>query len=91
MPEGHLLLQTLRSHDPFNTTIYGHDGRYRALAGGRHVVMVHPDDLARLGLGPESSCGSSRPAPTPSPGAGGGAKAGSDHAHRSDVQPKHLS
>ena len=53
VPEGHLLLQTLRSHDQFNTTIYGHDDRYRGLAGGRHVVMVHPDDLARLGLEPE--------------------------------------
>ena len=50
MPEGHLLLQTLRSHDQFNTTIYGHDDRYRGLAGGRHVVMVHPDDLAALGF-----------------------------------------
>jgi formate dehydrogenase major subunit len=53
VPEGHLLLQTLRSHDQFNTTIYGHDDRYRGLAGGRHVVMVHPDDLAHLGLEPE--------------------------------------
>ncbi|WP_239100645.1 FdhF/YdeP family oxidoreductase [Phycicoccus sp. CSK15P-2] len=49
-PEGHLLLQTLRSHDQFNTTIYGHDDRYRGLAGGRQVVMVHPDDIAALGL-----------------------------------------
>jgi anaerobic selenocysteine-containing dehydrogenase len=53
VPEGRLLLQTLRSHDQFNTTIYGHDDRYRGLAGGRHVVMVHPDDLARLGLEPD--------------------------------------
>jgi formate dehydrogenase major subunit len=50
VPEGHLLLQTLRSHDQFNTTIYGHDDRYRGLAGGRQVVMVHPDDIAALGL-----------------------------------------
>ncbi|MEO6789419.1 MAG: FdhF/YdeP family oxidoreductase [Ornithinibacter sp.] len=50
VPEGHLLLQTLRSHDQYNTTIYGHDDRYRGLAGGRQVVMVHPDDIARLGL-----------------------------------------
>ncbi|WP_157622408.1 FdhF/YdeP family oxidoreductase [Nostocoides sp. Soil756] len=49
-PEGHLLLQTLRSHDQFNTTIYGHDDRYRGLAGGRQVVMVHPDDIRDLGL-----------------------------------------
>ncbi|QKE83306.1 FdhF/YdeP family oxidoreductase [Arthrobacter sp. NEB 688] len=49
-PEGHLVLQTLRSHDQFNTTIYGHDDRYRGLAGGRNVVMVHPDDITALGL-----------------------------------------
>ncbi|MBR7744008.1 FdhF/YdeP family oxidoreductase [Phycicoccus sp. BSK3Z-2] len=49
-PEGHLLLQTMRSHDQFNTTIYGHDDRYRGLAGGRNVVMVHPDDVTQLGL-----------------------------------------
>ena len=50
MPEGHLILQTLRSHDQFNTTIYGHDDRYRGLSGGRDVVMVHPADLADLRL-----------------------------------------
>jgi len=50
VPEGHLILQTLRSHDQFNTTIYGHDDRYRGLSGGRDVVMVHPADLADLRL-----------------------------------------
>ncbi|MCL8024557.1 FdhF/YdeP family oxidoreductase [Nocardioides bruguierae] len=50
VPEGRLLLQTLRSHDQFNTTIYGLDDRYRGIKGGRRVVMVHPDDAADLGL-----------------------------------------
>jgi formate dehydrogenase major subunit len=50
VPEGHLLLQSLRSHDQFNTTIYGHDDRYRGLSGSRDVVMVHPDDVVALGL-----------------------------------------
>ncbi len=50
VPEGRLLLQTLRSHDQFNTTIYGLDDRYRGIRGGRHVVFVHPDDIAALGL-----------------------------------------
>ena len=50
MPDGRLLLQTLRSHDQFNTTIYGLDDRYRGIHGGRHVVFVHPDDIADLGL-----------------------------------------
>ena len=50
VPEGRLLLQTLRSHDQFNTTIYGLDDRYRGIKGGRRVVLVHPDDIAALGL-----------------------------------------
>ncbi|MCU1535814.1 MAG: oxidoreductase alpha (molybdopterin) subunit [Humibacillus sp.] len=49
-PEGHLVLQSLRSHDQFNTTIYGHDDRYRGIKGGRDIVMVHGDDLTRLGF-----------------------------------------
>ncbi len=50
VPEGHLILQTLRSHDQYNTTIYGLDDRYRGIKGGRRVVFVRPDDLAELGL-----------------------------------------
>ena len=50
VPEGRLLLQTIRSHDQFNTTIYGMDDRYRGVRGGRHVVYVNPDDLAELGV-----------------------------------------
>ena len=50
MPEGHLLLQTLRSHDQFNTTIYGLSDRYRGIEGGRKVVFVHPDDITHLGF-----------------------------------------
>ncbi|RYJ01735.1 MAG: hypothetical protein EON52_20915, partial [Actinomycetales bacterium] len=50
VPEGRLLLQTMRSHDQFNTTIYGLDDRYRGIKGGRRVVLVHPDDIAALGL-----------------------------------------
>ncbi len=51
VPEGRLLLQTVRSHDQYNTTIYGLDDRYRGIRQGRRVVFVHPDDLAQLGLG----------------------------------------
>lgn len=50
VPEGHLLLQTIRSHDQFNTTIYGLDDRYRGIKQGRRVVFVNPGDLARLGF-----------------------------------------
>ena len=47
---GTLLLQTIRSHDQYNTTIYGHHDRYRGISGDRHVVMVSETDLAELGF-----------------------------------------
>jgi formate dehydrogenase major subunit len=47
---GRLLLQTLRSHDQFNTTIYGLEDKYRGIKGGRRVVFVSPADIAELGL-----------------------------------------
>ncbi|MFC9426777.1 FdhF/YdeP family oxidoreductase [Streptomyces sp. NPDC056987] len=50
LPEGRLLLQTLRSHDQYNTTIYGLDDRYRGIKGGRRIVLVNPEDAAELGL-----------------------------------------
>jgi molybdopterin-dependent oxidoreductase alpha subunit len=50
VPDGHLLMQTVRSHDQYNTTIYGLEDRYRGIHGGRRVVLVHPDDVAALGL-----------------------------------------
>ena len=50
VPDGRLLLQTMRSHDQFNTTIYGLDDRYRGVRNGRRVVFVHPDDITALGF-----------------------------------------
>jgi molybdopterin-dependent oxidoreductase alpha subunit len=50
VPPGRLLLQTVRSHDQYNTTIYGLDDRYRGVHGGRRVVFVHPDDLSVLAI-----------------------------------------
>ena len=50
VPPGRLILQTIRSHDQYNTTIYGLDDRYRGVSAGRRVVFVNPDDLAELGL-----------------------------------------
>ncbi|MDO9380634.1 MAG: FdhF/YdeP family oxidoreductase [Nocardioidaceae bacterium] len=49
VPEGHVVLQTLRSHDQYNTTIYGLSDRYRGIEGGRRVVFMHPDDITALG------------------------------------------
>ena len=50
VPEGRVILQTLRSHDQYNTTIYGLDDRYRGVHNGRKVVFVNPDDIIALGL-----------------------------------------
>jgi anaerobic selenocysteine-containing dehydrogenase len=50
VPPGRLVLQTMRSHDQFNTTIYGLDDRYRGVKGGRRVVFVNPADIETLGL-----------------------------------------
>ncbi|MFD0553361.1 FdhF/YdeP family oxidoreductase [Streptomyces rectiviolaceus] len=50
LPKGRLLLQTLRSHDQYNTTIYGLDDRYRGIKNGRRVVLVNPDDARELNL-----------------------------------------
>ena len=50
VPQGRLVLQTLRSHDQYNTTIYGLDDRYRGVKGGRRVVFVNPADIESLGL-----------------------------------------
>jgi formate dehydrogenase major subunit len=49
-PPGRLILQTMRSHDQFNTTIYSLNDRYRGIKKGRDVVFVNPDDLALLGI-----------------------------------------
>ncbi|MDP9566836.1 UNVERIFIED_ORG: molybdopterin-dependent oxidoreductase alpha subunit [Kosakonia oryzae] len=44
------VLQTLRSHDQYNTTIYGLDDRYRGVYGQRDVLFMHPADIAALGM-----------------------------------------
>jgi len=41
-----LLLTTIRSHDQYNTTIYGSDDRYRGVFGRRDVVFMNEQDLA---------------------------------------------
>ena len=47
---GELLMMTVRSHDQYNTTIYGEEDRYRGLRGDRRVVLVNADDLRERGL-----------------------------------------
>ncbi|WP_266363720.1 FdhF/YdeP family oxidoreductase [Tellurirhabdus rosea] len=45
-----LLLMTIRSHDQFNTTVYGLDDRYRGIHNERRVVLMNATDIDRLGL-----------------------------------------
>ncbi len=47
---GELIMTTVRTHDQFNTVVYGMDDRYRGIYGGRRVILVNPLDLAELGL-----------------------------------------
>ena len=44
------LMMTIRSHDQFNTSIYGLDDRYRGIYNGRRVVFLNEDDIRQAGL-----------------------------------------
>jgi len=50
IPAGHWRLTTVRAHDQYNTTLYGLDDAYRGIKQGREIIMMHPDDIADLGL-----------------------------------------
>jgi molybdopterin-dependent oxidoreductase alpha subunit len=47
---GELLMTTVRSHDQFNTTIYGLNDRYRGIYNGRRVILLNPEDMNELGV-----------------------------------------
>lgn len=49
LTEKSFILQTLRSHDQYNTTIYGLNDRYRGIKNERKVVFINPADIKRLG------------------------------------------
>jgi molybdopterin-dependent oxidoreductase alpha subunit len=50
LPLGHYIMMTIRSHDQFNTHLYGLDDRYRGVFNGRRVVFMNVDDIAAAGL-----------------------------------------
>jgi molybdopterin-dependent oxidoreductase alpha subunit len=50
LPAGRLRMMTMRSHDQYNTTIYGLDDRYRGVRGQRRVIFMNKTDMAELGL-----------------------------------------
>ncbi len=47
---GKFILMTIRSHDQFNTHIYGLDDRYRGIYNGRRVLFMNPEDIKEAGL-----------------------------------------
>ncbi|GAA0893070.1 FdhF/YdeP family oxidoreductase [Fulvivirga kasyanovii] len=47
------LMMTIRSHDQYNTTIYGLDDRYRGILHERRVVLMNEKDIKEAGLKPE--------------------------------------
>ena len=49
-----LVMMTMRSHDQYNTTIYGLDDRYRGIENERRVVLMNKEDIAERGLKPGS-------------------------------------
>lgn len=51
---GRLILQSLRSHDQYNTTIYGLNDRYRGIGMGRRIIFLNPDDMKAHDITPVS-------------------------------------
>ena len=50
IPDDRFILMTIRSHDQYNTTIYGMDDRYRGIYNSRRIVMMNQADMDELGL-----------------------------------------
>ncbi len=53
LEEDDFVLMTVRSHDQFNTTIYGMNDRYRGIYGERRVVFMNPDDMTNRQFAPQ--------------------------------------
>jgi molybdopterin-dependent oxidoreductase alpha subunit len=54
LADDELMMMTMRSHDQFNTTIYGLDDRYRGVFNGRRVIFMNRADMKARGLESES-------------------------------------
>jgi molybdopterin-dependent oxidoreductase alpha subunit len=50
LEEGEYIMMTIRSHDQFNTTIYGLNDRYRGIYNGRRIVMMNKEDMKAVAL-----------------------------------------
>ena len=49
IPNGKYVMMTIRSHDQYNTTIYGLHDRYRGIHGNRRVILMNANDMAKRG------------------------------------------
>lgn len=50
LDDGQYIMMTIRSHDQYNTTIYGLDDRYRGIYNGRRIIFMNPDDMREAKL-----------------------------------------
>jgi molybdopterin-dependent oxidoreductase alpha subunit len=50
LPDGCFRMMTVRTHDQYNTTVYGNDDRYRGVRGGRRVVFMNEADMQQAGI-----------------------------------------
>lgn len=50
LKEDQFIMMTIRTHDQFNTTIYGLNDRYRGVLNERRVIFMNPDDMKILGI-----------------------------------------
>jgi molybdopterin-dependent oxidoreductase alpha subunit len=48
--DGKFIMMTIRTHDQYNTTIYGMDDRYRGILNERRVILMNPEDIKSQGL-----------------------------------------
>ena len=50
LPDGAFRMMTMRTHDQYNTTVYGSDDRYRGIKGGRRIVFMNEEDMREADL-----------------------------------------
>ena len=50
LDDGQFVMMTIRTHDQFNTVVYGLDDRYRGIKNERRVILMNPDDMAEAGI-----------------------------------------
>ena len=55
LKNGEFIMMTIRTHDQFNTTIYGLDDRYRGIYNGRRIVMMNAKDIKEANQMPPST------------------------------------